>query len=115
IASMQFRLPSGTAQPNKGIVDELRTGLNSADVVSASSPLVTVPPASQTVNAGTDATFSVTVTGTPNFSYQWQKDGGNISGATSASLTLTSVIQGNDAGNYSVIATNFAGSVTSSV
>lgn len=45
--------------------------------------------------------------------YQWQLDGTNITGATNATLTLTDV-QTNEAGSYSVIVSNFAGSVTSS-
>jgi hypothetical protein len=48
-----------------------------------------------------------------NVSYQWQFDGTNISGATNASLTLTD-IGTNNAGTYSVIASNLAGLVTSS-
>ena len=47
------------------------------------------------------------------FSFQWQFDGTNISGATNATLTLTD-LQTNDAGTYSVIVTDPAGSITSS-
>lgn len=50
---------------------------------------ITVHPASQTVDGGDDVTFSVTATGTAPISYQWRRDGANISGATSASYTLT--------------------------
>jgi hypothetical protein len=52
--------------------------------------------------------------GTTNgVAFQWQFDGTNIDGATNATLTLTDV-QTNQAGSYSVIVTNLAGSETSS-
>ncbi len=75
---------------------------------------ITASPQSQTNVAGTIASFSVTATGTAPLSYQWQFNGGNISGATTTRLTLNNV-QAGDAGNYSVVVTNMAGSVTSSV
>src|SRR5207245_1716613 len=46
-------------------------------------PSITTQPASQTVTAGQTASFSVAVTGTAPLSYQWQKNGVNIAGATS--------------------------------
>ncbi|HEY3855742.1 MAG TPA: immunoglobulin domain-containing protein, partial [Verrucomicrobiae bacterium] len=45
--------------------------------------------------------------------FQWQFDGTNIAGATNATLTITNV-QGTDAGTYTVVVTDPAGSVTSS-
>ncbi len=51
------------------------------------APSITTQPASQTVTAGQTATFSVTATGTAPLSYQWQKNGAAISGATSSSYT----------------------------
>ena len=47
------------------------------------------------------------------FSFQWRRDGVNIAGATSAVLTFPAVALLN-AGNFSVVVTNSAGSVTSS-
>src|SRR5262249_15707158 len=41
-------------------------------------------------------------------------DGGNVSGANTATLTLTNV-SGGDAANYAVVITNYVGSVTSAV
>jgi hypothetical protein len=82
-------------------------------------PSITSQPGNRTNDVGTTATFGVTVTGTSPLSYQWQKeganlsDGANISGTTSSRLTLTNV-QLADAGSYSVVVTNLAGSATSS-
>jgi len=57
------------------------------------------------VTAGLTASFTVAATGTPAPTYQWRKNGTNLSGATSATLTLTNVSAA-DAGSYDVIATN---------
>ncbi len=82
------------------------------------APTITVQPSAQTVTAGETATFSVTATGTEPLSYQWKKggsnltDGGNISGANAATLTITNA-QASDAGSYTVEVTNSAGSTTS--
>ena len=76
-------------------------------------PLVTTQPLSQTNTAGTTATFTVTATGAAPLSYQWLKNTTTISGATGATLTLSSVSDGNAAA-YSVVVSNAAGSVTSS-
>ena len=64
------------------------------------------------MTAGSGVTFSVTATGTAPLSYQWRKGGSNISGATSATYSMTNV-QAADAGTYSVVVSNSAGSVTS--
>lgn len=75
------------------------------------------PPVSQTVAPGGSATFTVSHSfpeGMPIASYQWLKDGAAISGATSSSLTLTSLSAG-DNGDYSVRVTTGSTSVTSSL
>ena len=76
-------------------------------------PAVTTQPASLVIAPGQTAAFTVVASGSAPFHYQWQKDGANI-GTDSQTLTIASV-QNSDAGNYTVIVTNIAGSVTSSV
>jgi hypothetical protein len=76
------------------------------------APTITSQPQSVTTNAGTQVTFSVTASGTAPLTYQWRKDGTNLGNATSASFTINSA-QAGDAGKYSVVITNSAGSVTS--
>ena len=78
----------------------------------SSAPVITNQPQSITVSEGNQASFSVTATGTPPLSYQWRKNSVNISGATNSSYTIPAVVAG-DAGNYSVVVSNSAGSVTS--
>jgi hypothetical protein len=74
---------------------------------------ITTQPVSLAVNPGSPATLSVVAAGTVPITYQWFKAGAQIAGATTATLSLTSV-QPSDAGAYSVLLTNVAGSLTSS-
>jgi len=83
-----------------------------ADSGSPIAPAITQSPADQTATAGATVTFSVIATGTPAPTYQWRKNTVIIPGATSASLVLHTV-QASDAGAYSVVVTNSAGSATS--
>lgn len=75
----------------------------------AVAPTITRQPASQTVNAGGTATFTVEATGSPAPTYQWWRSGQTIPGATSATLTLTGV-QAGQAGDYFAVVTNAGGS-----
>ncbi|MDR3457281.1 MAG: immunoglobulin domain-containing protein [Verrucomicrobiae bacterium] len=75
-------------------------------------PSIITPPMPTTVITTSNATFSVMVDGTAPFTYQWRKNGTNIAGANTATLTLTSVTAAS-AGNYSVVVGNSAGNVTS--
>lgn len=78
------------------------------------SPAITSQPHDTTVNAGANATFTVTATGTATLAYQWLHGGLPISDATQTSLTISSA-QPMDGGSYSVVVTNAVGSATSSV
>jgi hypothetical protein len=73
-------------------------------------PVITSQPVSATVTSGGSASFSVTATGATG--YQWTFNGNNISGATGASYTLSSVTAAN-AGSYRVVVSNAAGSLNS--
>jgi sugar lactone lactonase YvrE len=76
------------------------------------APAITAQPANQTVIAGSTTTLSVTATGNPAVTYQWRKDGVNLSGATSNALSLSNVTSAN-AGSYTCVITNTVGSITS--
>ena len=75
-------------------------------------PVIVTQPTAQTATAGQGATFSVTASSTLPLNYQWRKDGAAITGATSATLTLSNLLSG-DAGAYSVAISNSAGTTTS--
>lgn len=115
-----------------GVIDEAAVfgnSLSSAELVqiySAGRGVGVVPqitmltPSSVSGYPGFSATFAASVIGSGPFSYQWYQgtnalsNGGNVSGATTLSLTITNVAQGN-AGNYTLVVTGSAGSATSPI
>jgi alpha-tubulin suppressor-like RCC1 family protein len=76
------------------------------------APTIVTQPAAVTVHAGDTATFAVGMSGSGPLSFQWRKDGAAIAGATEAAITLASAVPA-DAGAYSVVVGNAAGTVTS--
>src|SRR5262249_39779104 len=89
-------------------------------ILTPSPPNITNQPASQTAWPGANVTFSAGVAGTTPLTFQWQKNGTNlsdgttISGAATSALTIQTVST-NDAGDYRIIVTNYLGAVTSLV
>ncbi|MDM8004908.1 MAG: family 10 glycosylhydrolase [Phycisphaerae bacterium] len=81
-------------------------------------PTITQHPAAQNVCPGGTAMFTVAATGDTPLSYRWQKnqsdlsDGGQYSGATTATLTVSNAEAG-DAANYRCVVTNAYGNATS--
>ncbi|MDX2189002.1 MAG: LamG-like jellyroll fold domain-containing protein, partial [Bacteroidota bacterium] len=75
------------------------------------TPTITGITFSQTVCSGVTIPLSVTVSGS-GLVYQWCKDGVNISGATSSTLTLSGITF-TSAGVYSVLITSLGGNLTS--
>ena len=78
----------------------------------STAPVITTQPQSISVAEGNPASFSVTASGSQPLSYQWRKNTINIGGATNSTYTIPAVSPG-DAGDYSVVVTNSAGSATS--
>ena len=105
------RLGDGTIT-NRSTAVNVYKGLLSNAATLAFAPAITTQPSSSTVISGGAASFSVVASGTSPFAYQWKKDGSSISGATSSTYTIAST-QTTDAGSYTVVVTNSAGSVTS--
>jgi len=79
---------------------------------SCTPPSITTQPLSQTACQGSNVTFSVSASGTAPLSYQWKKNGINISGATSPTLTLNNV-SSSDTGSYTCVVSNSCGNVES--
>ncbi len=75
------------------------------------SPTITMPPISLTVDAWSQAVFQVEALGAE--SYQWYRNDIPISGATGAFYTIDSA-KGIDVGTYKVVITNRAGTATGS-
>ena len=82
------------------------------------TPSITQPPAAQIANPGQNVSFTVVATGTPAPVFRWRRngsdlvDGGNISGASTATLTVSGVSEA-DEGDYRVIVENIVGSAAS--
>jgi len=82
-------------------------------VPGGTPPTFISQPTNTTAVAGRPTTFSVSVSGTSPFFFQWRFNGINLYGANDSTLTLPNV-QTSQAGNYSVIVFNSAGSRESS-
>jgi hypothetical protein len=77
------------------------------------APSITLQPQSQTVTEGSNAVFSVSVTGDPTLSFQWFVDGSPIPGATGPTLARNSVSAADDGKSFTVQITNPVGMATS--
>jgi glucose/arabinose dehydrogenase len=76
-------------------------------------PSITTHPSSVTVSVGQSATFTVAATGAAPLSYQWQRNGVNISGATAASYTRSNAQLADSGSQFRCVVSNAAGSATS--
>ena len=88
--------------------------LNAYAALSAAQirPTLTAQPISCTATAGGAVQFTVTAASALPLTYQWQRNGAAIAGATSATLALNSVTA-SDAGDYTVVVSKSTGSTTS--
>jgi hypothetical protein len=85
------------------------------------APTITGQPVAQVLYAGLQATFTVVATGHPPLTYQWRKnganltDGGNVSGSKTNTLVLSNISAASDNANYDVFVTSSGRSTYSSV
>jgi hypothetical protein len=98
-----------------GSIDEVRIygrALSASEVLAdfnaqkPAAPSIVTQPASQTVNAGQTATFSVVAQGAAPLSYQWQKNGANISGANAASYITPTTTLADSGAVFTVLVSN---------
>ena len=84
---------------------------------ACTAPAISAQPGNQNLIFGDNASFTVTASGTAPYTYQWQVNSGagftNVSGATSATLTLTNPTVSLSGSEYRCVVTNSCGSVTS--
>lgn len=107
------------SKPTKDITDiTCKVSNLIGNVVSSSVNLqmgiitsIVTQPTSQVVSIGSAATFTVVANGSGTISYQWKKNGSDISGATSNTYTISSV-KSTDTGNYVCYISNTYGSIT---
>ena len=81
----------------------------------AAAPSITTHPSDQSASPGGSATFTVAASGTPPLRYQWQRNGANISGATSTTYTLSPVQASDDNAEFVAVVTNSFGTATSQI
>lgn len=62
---------------------------------------------------GQSATFIVAASGSPPLTFQWQRNGANIAGATSATFTIASVSTSDHGATHRAVVTNAFGTATS--
>ena len=86
---------------------------NNAKLTVKTPPAFKTQPTNQTVKVGAKATFSVTTSGTTPLTYQWRKNGKNISGATTRTYTTPAVTKADNGAKYSVVVSNSVGTATS--
>ncbi|MFL6282108.1 MAG: PQQ-dependent sugar dehydrogenase [Pyrinomonadaceae bacterium] len=76
-------------------------------------PFVTSQPSSQTVPTGQAATFNIEASGGQPLLFQWQRDGADLAGETSATLVLNGVTSADDGARFRCVVSNSFGVVTS--
>ena len=92
---------------------------NSATLTVIVPPVITTQPSSVVVTNTQSASFTVVASGVPAPSYVWKKNGvpivngGTVSGANSATLSISAVTASDISTNYSVAVTNIAGTTNS--
>ena len=77
-------------------------------------PVIGVQPTSKTVSVGQAATFDIEASGNPRPTYQWQRNGANISGATSSRYTLSNPKLSDSGAKFRAVVRNSEGTATSS-
>jgi glucose/arabinose dehydrogenase len=80
---------------------------------STQAPQITTQPQSRRVATGQPATFTIAASGAAPLAYQWQRNGANIAGATSATYTLAAAAASDSGASFRAVVSNAAGSVTS--
>jgi glucose/arabinose dehydrogenase len=89
--------------------------VNQIVFTGSSAPFITVQPTSSRVSIGETATFTVEAVGGEPLLYQWRRNGADIIGATSNSLTLPNVAFADDGAKFEVVVSNTFGTTTSVV
>jgi hypothetical protein len=83
---------------------------NVATITVNTPPTIVASPTPQTVAAGGHIVLTVSATGSPVPSFQWQKNGMNILGATQSTFDIAAAAP-TDAGTYAVVVSNAGGSI----
>jgi hypothetical protein len=86
-----------------------------AQVIVVEPPtILTAPPSTYSTNAGSNVTFSVVLVGSPPLQFQWKRDGVDLPGANTATLSLSNLTL-NDMAQYTLSISNPYGVATANV
>ena len=109
---LSFRVPAAGSVVILTASNAFGSATNGAMYLNEVPMEFSIQPPSSNAAVGAPATFTVAnMVGVGPFTYQWQFNNTNISGATNISLTLTN-LQLNQAGTYSAVVSNGYGTVT---
>jgi glucose/arabinose dehydrogenase len=86
---------------------------NEATLTVNAPPNINTNPADQTVTQGQPATFMVSASGSPPFSYQWQRNQVNIAGANSPSYMIAATASADNGAKFRCVVSNAFGNATS--
>jgi hypothetical protein len=81
--------------------------------MSATAPTISTQPGNVSVVSGNTATFTISAGGMAPLSYQWQKNGTAVSGATAMNYTTPAESVADTGAKFAVVVKNSSGSVTS--
>jgi alpha-tubulin suppressor-like RCC1 family protein len=104
----QTTVPTGTTN----ITAIAATKNSSLALAGGGAPVLAAPLVDRTLPSGSTAYFRMMAYGQGPISYQWQWNGTNIPGATNSLLALSGLVT-NQAGTYSVTASNLLGTAAS--
>lgn len=105
-------LPADAGDYSVFIQNAYGTATSTPALLTVVPLIISQQPQPQVVSATSSTTFSVGVSGQGPFTYQWQLNGGDLTGANAPTLTLTNV-RATNAGTYTVVVGNAFGSVVS--
>ncbi|MBT3666306.1 MAG: hypothetical protein HN548_02415 [Opitutae bacterium] len=109
---VQAEVADGSVTSSKIASNTITTSDLSEQILKYLKPEITSQPQAQAVYADTNASFSVTAEG-KYLTYQWKKDGADLTGETNTSLNISDANATLHDGNYSVVVSNDFGSVES--
>ena len=95
-------------------INPIEIWMNNLPEANVTPASITAAPVAVTTVSGSPATFEISATGTGPLAYQWQRDGADIDGATSASYTIDSTAATDAGVTFRCIVSNAAGFVASS-
>ncbi len=112
VNKLQFKVNNASAGYTGLRVEGLSGGAKKGTL--GDQPRIVAAPTGATLLTGDGLDLTVLADGAKPLTYQWRRNGSDLAGKTDTKLTLANVSHA-DAGDYTVVVANFAGSITSVV